>query len=477
MAAVSEVKIKALQPERFEEVIGEESYLAFGNAIAEARELLKDRIVWNINSTGKGGGVAEMLSSLIAYSRGANVDARWLVISGTQDFFKITKRIHNRLHGAEGDGGELGPNERSIYESALDQNASELTQLIRPQDVVILHDPQTAGLAASLKELGAIVIWRCHVGLDTPNDLARQAWEFLRGYVQPADRYIFSREAFAWEHLDSDRIVIIPPSIDAFSPKNQDLDPDTVNSILVTTGLMQGRASTSPNFIQVDGGPGRVERATEMFGAAAFSADAPIVTQVSRWDRLKDPLGVIDGFVEHIASSTEAHLVLAGPSVAEVADDPEGKEVLEEARARWDELPAGCKERVHLACLPMDDGQENAAIVNALQRHSQVIVQKSIAEGFGLTVAEGMWKARPVVATRIGGIQDQIEHDVTGMLIDDPRDLKTYGEACVELLGDDRKATEMGTKAQARVRGSFLGPRHLMQYIELISSLLTEART
>jgi trehalose synthase len=196
------------------------------------------------------------------------------------------------------------------------------------------------------------------------------------------------------------------------------------------------------------------------------------VVQVSRWDRLKDPLGVINGFVEHIAPNAQsAHLVLAGPSVEAVADDPEGAEVLREAAEVWSALPGDLAERIHLAALPMDDGEENAAIVNALQRRADVVVQKSLAEGFGLTVAEAMWKARPVVASRIGGIQDQVSDGETALLVD-PTDLAEYGKAVVRFLSDADLAERVGKEAQARVRDAFLAPRHLMQYIQLIQPLL-----
>ena len=157
------------------------------------------------------------------------------------------------------------------------------------------------------------------------------------------------------------------------------------------------------------------------------------------------------------------------------ADDPEGMEVLKEARGAWDALEKDIAQRVHLACLPMYDGEENAAIVNALQRRADVIVQKSLAEGFGLTVSEGMWKARPVVASRIGGIQDQIEHGTSGLLIDDARDLKAYGDAVVSLLDDPEKSKQIGRNAQETVRDRFLGPRHLVQYLTLIGSLITDS--
>jgi trehalose synthase len=211
-----------------------------------------------------------------------------------------------------------------------------------------------------------------------------------------------------------------------------------------------------------------------MYGAGPFAANDRLVVQVSRWDRLKDPLGVMKGFVDHIAPLNDAHLVLAGPSVAAVSDDPEGKQVLDEVRAAWDRLDDEVAGRIHLACLPMDDGQENAAIVNALQRKATVIVQKSLAEGFGLTVAEGMWKRKPVVATRIGGIQDQIEDGISGVLIDNARDLEAYGSAVGRLLDDPTLVEAMGSRARERVLERFLGPRHLIQYLEVCNELLNE---
>ncbi|CAN5684184.1 glycosyltransferase [soil metagenome] len=475
MSHVTQVPVKRLEPERFASVIEPERFERFAAAIAQGRALFEGRVVWNVNSTAKGGGVAEMLRSLLAYARGADVDARWLVIEGNNDFFRVTKRIHNHLHGSAGDGGELGDEERAVYESTLASNIEELEELVGPDDVVLLHDPQTAGLASALKRRGACVVWRCHVGLDLPNEIARGAWSFLVPYVSEADGYIFSRRAFTWEGLESGKTTIIPPSIDAFSPKNQDIDAATVAAILSSTGIIDESDDGVPaTFLREDGSPGRVDRSTQMYdGAPPPEAGVPLVVQVSRWDRLKDPLGVMRGFVDHVAPRSDAHLVLAGPAVEAVADDPEGIEVLREVAEAWGLLPSDLGRRVHLACLPMEDGEENAAIVNALQRRADVVVQKSIAEGFGLTVSEAMWKARPVVASRIGGIQDQIVDGITGVLIDDAGDLEAYGTAVANLLDDPEGAARMGKEAQSRVRDEFLGPRHLMQYVELIRALLT----
>src|SRR5918992_2142381 len=478
MDHIEEVPVGVLEPRRFREVISEESFTRFEQKIEQARSMLEGRVIWNVNSTALGGGVAEMLRSLLAYARGAGVDARWVVINGWGDFFRVTKRIHNNLHGAEGDGGDLGPSEAAIYEEVARANGEELVSLVRPGDFAIVHDPQPAGLCRALKDAGVHVMWRCHVGLDHPNEIARRAWNFLLGYVEPAEAFIFSRKTFAWEGLPEDRIVVIPPSIDAFSPKNQELSVDTVLAILDQAGVVpadtDGSAAT---FVREDGTPGRVDRRAQMFELAPTPIDADIVVQVSRWDRLKDPLGVIKGFADDTAVNTDAHLIVAGPAVERVADDPEGAEVLDEARVAWESLPSGPKERIHLAALPMDDGEENAAIVNALQRRALVIVQKSLAEGFGLTVTEGQWKAKPLVASRIGGIQDQGVDGVTGVLLDDPRDLATYGRAVTSLVQDPERARNMGEQAKERVRAEFLGPRHLIQYVDLLASLNASSST
>jgi trehalose synthase len=472
MPALQNVSVGHLAIERFESVLPPERYEQVRSVARQAQEQLAGRVVWNVNSTSRGGGVAEMLISLLAYARGAGVDARWTVIAGNDPFFALTKRIHNNLHSALGDGGDLGEAEHEVYERALEPNIAEFAEIVSPRDVVIVHDPQPAGLIPRLKELGVPVIWRCHVGIDTPSELSRRAWDFLMPYVEPADAYVFSREAFVWEGLDPDRTELIAPVIDAFSPKNQELDDDTVGAILHAAGLNEPATGAEPTFNREDGTPSRVDRRAELFEGRPLRADDPVVLQVSRWDRLKDPIGVIRGFVEHVAPGSDAHLVYAGPAVEAVADDPEGVEVLRKAHDYFDGLAQDSRERVHLACLPMDDLAENAAIVNALQRRADVVVQKSIAEGFGLTVAEGMWKARPVVASRIGGIQDQIADGETGILLDDPTDLRAYGDAVRGLLQEPERARAIGREAQERVRDEFLAVRSLMQYMELIGRVL-----
>ena len=472
---VKQVSIPVLPPQRFESVLEPDEYAWLENLIAEAAPAMQGRVIWNVNSTSRGGGVVELLVSLLGYARGAGLDARWMVIRGEPEFFAITKRLHNHLHGEEGDGGPLGATERKIYERTLRPNGDSLVALVRADDIVLLHDPQTAGLVEPMKRTGAKVIWRSHIGRDRPNQRAREAWEFLRGYVISADAFVFSREAFIWEGLPKEKVTIIHPSIDAFSVKNEVLEPEQVSGILRVAGLLDGGRGGLATFTRNDGSAGRVDRHAEIVQDDRLHAGDQVVAQISRWDRLKDPLGVLRGFSEHVAGRSSAHLVLAGPAVDAVTDDPEGLGVWKEVCDARQALPADVRGRVHLACLPMYDTEENAAIVNALQRHSDVIVQKSLAEGFGLTVIEAMWKGRPVVASAVGGIQDQIVDGESGLLLPDPHDLAAFGDAVSGLLEHPERAQRMGEEAFARARRHFLGPWHLGEYFELFQRLLGEA--
>ena len=469
---LAEVTVPTLDPTRFRTLLAPEALAAFDHTLTRGRELLHERTFWNVNSTGRGGGVAEMLRSLIGYARGGGIDARWLVIDGDAEFFRITKRLHNRLHGHDGDGGPLGDAERSVYERNCAANAALLAPTVRPADVVLLHDPQTAGMIPRLLATGAPIIWRSHVGVDPPNDRAREAWRFLLPYVEQAEACVFSQSAYIWEGLDRSKLTVIAPSIDAFSPKNHLMGFTAVTAVLRAAALAADH-DRHPRavFERLDGSVGRVTHQAQTVEEQQLRLDLPVLAQISRWDRLKDPLGVLAAFAEHVTLAEESHLVLAGPDVNAVADDPEGAEVFEEVESAWSELPRRLRRRVHLVLLPMDDPDENAVIVNALQRRSDVVAQKSLAEGFGLTVAEAMWKGRPVVASGIGGIRDQIEDGHTGYLVD-PHDLRSFGERVSGLLRDPYAAERMGEAAQTRVRDQFLGPRHLGQYVELLEVVL-----
>jgi trehalose synthase len=473
VAELTEVHIPALSPERFRAVLGER-FAELEPDIARAREELAGRVIWHVNSTARGGGVAEMLRSYLAYARGAGVDVRWVVIEGNPDFFAITKRLHNNLHGDPGDGGPLGPAEAQNYERTISAAAGPLAQLVRRGDVVFLHDPQTAGLVPGVRDGGAAAIWRCHVGVDGRNDLVRRAWGFLRPYVEPANALVFSRKEFVWEGLEGRRIWIMPPTIDVFSPKNQEMAAEVVRAVLATIGLAPDGSHQPPTFKRGDGTPARVDRLAVIDQEQLLAPDAPVLAQVSRWDRLKDPLGVLACFAERLQNRA-AHLVLAGPDVDAVDDDPEGAEVLAEVRDARHALGDDARRRVHLVSLPMDDLEENAAMVNALQRRADIVVQKSIAEGFGLTVAEAMWKSRPVVAPRVGGIQDQIVDGESGVLVDDPHDLSAVAAALDGLLGDPQRATEIGHAARQRIIDEFLQINKLREYFLRIREVLPAA--
>jgi trehalose synthase len=471
--ALEWVPVAPVSLERFRQVLDDGEYEALMALAARARGLLEGRVVWCVNSTARGGGVAEMLRSLLAFTRGAGVDTRWIVERGNTQFFAVTKRLHNRLHNAVGDGGPLRAAEREVYEATCLAAATELVELVDPHDVVLLHDPQTAGMAPHVRAAGIdALVWRSHVGVDQPTDLAREAWDFLRPYVAAAAATVFSREQFVWEGLGERPVVIIPPSIDVFSAKNQPLRPEAVDAILRVAGVLHGGAGAHEDatFVREDGTPGRVDRHATLHADEPIDPSDRLVVQVSRWDRLKDPVGVLVGFAAHVGARGDARLLLVGPASERVADDPEGLEVLQEVIAAREALPAATRRRTHLVSLPMEDVEENAAMVNALQSRADVVVQKSLAEGFGLTAAEAMWKGRPVVASRVGGLQDQVVHESTGLLVE-PTDLDEFGRAVVRLIDDRDLAVRLGTAAQQRVREQFIAPRHLGQWVELIARL------
>jgi trehalose synthase len=356
----------------------------------------------------------------------------------------------------------------------LTANAVELLGRVRPGDIALLHDPQTAGLVGPLARAGARVVWRSHIGVGWENDATRAGWDFLRPHLGAAEAYVFSRRQYVPSWLPDEKVSIIAPSIDPFSPKNQDLDAATVHAILARLGVLAGAAPQVPaGFTRRDGEPGTVTRPAVITGEGRPGPDDPVLLQVSRWDRLKDMAGVMGGFADHVVPAGGGYLMLAGPAVSEVADDPEGAAVYGECLMQWHDLPPAARARILLVTLPLDDIDENAAMVNALQRHATAIAQKSLAEGFGLTVSEGMWKGRPVIGSAVGGIIDQIA-DGTGILLPDPTDLAAFGQAVRLLLGDQAKAAQLGQAAHAYVRDNYLGDIHLLRYATLLGTLISE---
>jgi trehalose synthase len=470
-SAFREVPLAAVPVSRLRQTAGPKGWQRLTDAEARAGEVLAGRVVWSISSTAIGGGVAEMLRTLLPYTRAGGVDARWLIVRGSADFFRVTKRIHNFLHGHLGDSGPLGNAERSAYERVIEDIGCELRDVIRPGDVVILHDPQTLGLVVELKRLGAAVIWRCHIGTNEPGGLPGAAWDFLWPYVQEPDVVVFSRRGSVPWRLPRQSVRLIAPSIDPGSVKNVDMPMELAAGILEYTGLVDGRGelSEAPAFHRDDGSGQRVRHRCDVLrtGPAPRLGLDQLVVHACRWDRIKDPIGVMRGFVEHTLPNVQAHLILAGSTVHAINDDPEEPETLDEVQVAWRALAHQQRARVTVACLPMHDVNENAAIVNALQRHADVVVKKSLEEGFGLGVTEALWKRRAVVASDVGGHRDQIQHQHTGLLVD-PADLCSFGTAIAELLADPGRASAFGDAGHDVVRQLYLHSRQLAEWDELL---------
>jgi trehalose synthase len=367
--------------------------------------------VLNVNSTAVGGGVAEILNRMIPLLKEVGVEARWDVIHGGEQFFAVTKKIHNALHGA---AVELTSSDEDIYWQTQESN---LQNMAFDADVLFIHDPQPAGLIQKRKEIGRRWIWRCHVDVSAPQP---DVWNFLRPLVNEYDASVFSSPRFA-QQTDV-RQVLISPSIDPLSDKNREIPSGFIDSVL------------------------------ERFG---IHKDRPIVTQVSRFDRLKDPLGVIETY-QQVKPYIDCQLLLVGGSAS---DDPEGAAVLEEVQARAEQDPD-----IHILDLPPTSHLE----INALQRASTVILQKSLKEGFGLTVTEALWKGKPVIASGVGGIPLQIAHKYSGILT---HSIEGTAYWLKQLLQSPDYARRLGENGREHVRDNFLLTRHLKDYLLLFLSL------
>ncbi len=380
------------------------------NAVEELRLLasrLAGKSVLNVNSTAVGGGVAEILSRLVPLLRELGVEASWEVIKGGEDFHAATKRFHNALHGS---AVSVTDRDYRIYEETLKEN---LASLRLDDDIVFIHDPQPAGLVQERKARGNRWIWRCHIDLSRPDP---GVWKFLQGYVRQYDACVFSAPSFA-QSLPIPE-VLISPSIDPLSDKNRELAPEEIGAILDRLHI---------------------------------PTDKALVTQVSRFDRLKDPLGVIEAFRMARASAVARLLLVGGPA----DDDPEGAQVLAEVqeKARGDE-------NILVLCLPPTSHLE----INALQRASTIILQKSLREGFGLTVTEGLWKQKPVIAGAVGGLPTQIRHKHSGILT---HSIDGTAYWLRHLLNEPAYASWLGTNGREGVRQNFLLTRQLRDYLLL----------
>lgn len=411
--------------------------------------------IWHVNSTHLGGGVSEIL---IGIQRAGDVDGishQRFVTSTEPDVFQITKRLHHRLHGV--DAGDLpDDSEHKAYLAYGHSNARRLLDRLQERDLVILHDPQTLPMAPVLAAAGAKVVWRCHIGTLASNAVSRDTWSYLKQFWPPELTLVFTDEALIPDAAAAMRVRIIAPSIDLNAPKNRFLPDSTVRDTLASIGLGPGPATSTT---------------TEVISDEPLDAD-PIVLQVSRWDPLKDMPGVLRAFADS-SLPNRSRLVLCGPSPAGISDDPEAAKVLAEVLKIRDELPVPLRRRVHLVCPDVSDEAGNARVVNALQRRATVVTQKSLQEGFGLTVTEAMAKARPVVASRVGGIPRQIEHRVTGLLLDDPTDTATFSMLVASLIDQPNLARTLGVAAAERVAAKFTTAREMAEHHAMYHELCT----
>ncbi len=386
-----------------------------GESTLEELSLLADRLkgraIQNINSTAVGGGVAEILLRMLPLLQALGVSARWDVIRGDERFFVVTKKMHNALHGVDAD---FAPGDLDHF---LDVNRRNVRDLMTGADVVFIHDPQPVALVEEKGRRGGGWIWRCHIDFTRPRPVI---WNFLKKFVEAYDVAVFSAPAFS--RPLSIRQALISPSIDPLGEKNRDLPEETVNEVCARFGLDRGR---------------------------------PIVTQISRFDYLKDPVGVIKAY-RLAKERVDCQLVLAGGGAT---DDPEGAKVLEEVRNEAERDPD-----IFVLFLPPASDLE----INALQRASTIVLQKSLREGFGLTVAEALWKSKPVIASGVGGIPLQIAHKYSGILT---HSIEGTAYWIKQLLNEPAYAQRLGANGREHVKGNFLIIRHIRDYLLLFLSL------
>lgn len=447
---------------------------------AEVAAGLGPNRIWMLSSTATGGGVAEMLPALCNLLVDVDVAAGWLVLEpGDAEFFRITKAVHNLLHGVPADLDLEAA--RDVYDRVLEDAAAQLKH-VGPEDALIVHDPQPAGIARHiLPTLWPRLVWRCHIGIPETTPETERGWDFLRPYLEPYPAMVFSASRYIPADL-LPRSTVIPPGIDPLGHKNRTLRPYKLLGILRSAGLLSD--AEPPAWTRFEAPVERWVDGTWEPRPLDRLLSAPIILQVSRFDRLKGFAELIDGFeellrlapgrVEHLHMDTarmrseleRVQLVLAGPSPEGVSDDPEAREVLDELCARHARLPAELQRRVHLLRLPMANPKQNALIVNALQRLASVVVQNSLREGFGLTVSEAMWKRVPVVGANVGGIALQIRPGRDGWLVDDPRDPHALAEALLEPFARPREAERMARAAKGRVHDHFLVLTQLRAWLE-----------
>lgn len=443
----------------------------------EARRLapaLAGRTVWMVNSTAAGGGVAEMLPRVVGLLEELGVSTRWVVIDVEEpEFFPLTKRIHNAIHGVD---ETLSSADRALYDRVSEQLAAELRPSIAAGDLLVVHDPQPAGMGAKLAAGGIRAIWRCHIGLDEKTRASEAAWAFLRPHLELYDHAVFSLAEYIPDFLP--RTSTITPGLDPLSHKNRDLSTHKLVGVLTCAGL-------SPEYGPMLAPPfGR--RAALLSGRTDDLGllYRPIVAQISRWDRLKGFVPLLEGFAllkrelprrtgRHLLRERRAlelvRLVLAGPEPTGVADDPEAAAVFAEVSARWKALSPGIREDVEVISLPTDSRKNNALMVNALQRCSTVIAQNSLREGFGLTVTEAMWKRVAVLGSNAAGIRRQIQDGTDGRLLADPESPRDVADALEQLLTEPKLRQRLARSAQRRAHDEFLVFTQVGQWLRLLA--------
>lgn len=382
---------------------------------------LKGMHVVHVNSTRLGGGVAEILHKMVPLMQALDLQTSWEVIEGTSEFYQCTKSFHN---GIQGDKVDLPERLLTVYEETNSKTAEKLAEKLQEANIVIIHDPQPAALIKYFPNRKGKWVWRCHIDVSKPY---RTVWRYLRDFVQLYDASIFSLASFA-QPLPHP-IYLIPPSIDPFHDKNVELTTSEIRSV---------------------------------YSRFNIDAESPMILQVSRYDRFKDPLGVIQAFKMAKKFIPTLQLVLAGGGAS---DDPEGEIVLQEVRRAANDDP-----NIHVLLLPGDAHRT----INALQRAADIVLQKSIKEGFGLTVTEAMWKNKPVIGGDTGGIRIQVINYHTGFLVNTPEGAALRIRY---LLNNRKKRLEMGNKAKQFVRENFLITRHLREYLTLFYALLHEQET
>jgi trehalose synthase len=373
-------------------------------------ERLRGKKIQHVNSTAVGGGVAEILNRMVPLLKEVGVDTRWDVIKGGEQFFEVTKKFHNALHGRP---EEVTAADFEIFRETGSKNAQEMDT---GADIVFVHDPQPIMLVE--KKSGNKWLWRCHIDVSNPS---RRVWDFLMDFIPRYDSAVFSAPSFSMRLPI--RQFLISPSIDPLSDKNRELPDETVKRVMDKYGIPR---------------------------------DKPVITQISRFDRLKDPVGVIEAF-RLARKHADCRLVLAGGTAS---DDPEGMSVLSEVREKAQGDPD-----IHILLMKQNDLE-----INALQRGSTVIMQKSLKEGFGLTVTEALWKGKPVVASGVGGIPLQIKHRYSGLLC---HSIDGAAFALKQLLGNPAYAAGLGENGRRHVRNNFLLTTHLRNYLLLFVSLYT----